>query len=283
MHLCRGTQGSLVVQSRHSPPRERRGLRAECRWVLTYISGASKIGDLQLPSTLEELARFLQESVGSGVVRVLASEARDSLSCACSPQPLKDIHAEAAHTSDVEIAPVSYCPLLSQGVWNILCQSGAAPQTQVETLCAATSIEGLGAVAVQADVSHFARQDFRYRRSCARSLHFGLLMATSLLENHRSLESARQREEQARNVVRSNAVACEEERARFSFQLHDGAVQSLVSVLHMVGALKEAPMQQPEQSALLQKSEERLSQAIREIRGIINSLHTPTSGPGGSG
>jgi signal transduction histidine kinase len=250
---------------------------------MTYISSATRIGDIQLPSTMEELARFLQESVGSGAVRVLASDARDLLSCACSPQPLKDIHAEAARTSNVEIAPVPYCTLLSQGMWNILCQSGTAPKTQVETLCAATSIEGLGAVAVQADVSHFARQDFRYRRLCARSLHFGLVMVTSLLENHRSLERARQREEQARNVIRSNAAAREEERARISFQLHDGAVQSLVSVLHMVGALKEATTQQPEQSALLQKSEELLSQAIREIRGIINSLHTPNSGSGRSG
>ena len=36
---------------------------------------------------------------------------------------------------------------------------------------------------------------------------------------------------------------------------------------------------QSEQNAILQKAEEALSQAIRELRGVINVLHTATPEP----
>jgi signal transduction histidine kinase len=159
-------------------------------------------------------------------------------------------------------------------VWNILCQRGTAPQAQGEILCAAASVEGIGSLAIQAEVAHFGRQDFRYRRSCCSALYLGLLSAINLLKIQGALEREQKREEQVRHLVHSNALARNEEREHLSVQLHDSVIQNMVSAFHMVEAIREMSTAQSEQGAILQKAEEALSQAIRELRGVINTLHT---------
>ena len=183
-----------------------------------------------------------------------------------------NLYSDVTHPSNFEIEPVPSCSLLSQGAWNILCQRGTTPQAHAEILCAVTSVEGLGSLAVQAEISHFARQDFRYRRFCCRALYLGLLSVINLLEGQRALERAHEREEQFRHLVHSNALARREERERISLRLHDSVIQSMVSAFHMVEAIRETNIHKLEQAAVLQKAEEALSQAIRD--------HSPNFGGG---
>ena len=244
--------------------------------MTSYLRRRLQIGETTHSPSLDGLVRFLQESVGPGVVRVLVSEAGEPLSCACSPNPFDGLHSDAIHPAAVEINPVRSCTLLSRGVWTVLCQRGTAPQAHGEILCAAATIEGLGSLAVQAEVTHFARQDFRYRRFCRSALHLGLLSVISLLESQRALEKTQEREEQVRHLVHSNALARQEERGRLSLQLHDGAIQSMAAAFHMIETVREMSEHQPEQSATLQQAEEVMSQAIREIRGVISALGTAT-------
>ena len=129
------------------------------------------------------------------------------------------------------------------------------------------------------EVSHFARQGFRYRRFCTRALYLALLSVIGILESQRALERAQEREEQIRHLVHSNAIARQEERERLSLQLHDGVIQSMTSAFHMVEAIREMSTLRPEQSAILQRAEEVMSQAIKELREFINALHTTTPGP----
>lgn len=246
---------------------------------MTYLGSRLQLGETPLSLPLDGLMRFLQESVGPGVVRVLISEDREPLSCVCSLRSFESLYSDANNSAAVEINPVPSCPLLSQGVWNILCQRGTAPQTDGETLCVAASIAGLGSLAIQAEVSHFARQDFRYRRFCCRTLYLSLLSVINLLESQRALERAHEREEQVRHLVHSNALAREKEGERLSLQLHDSVIQNMVSAFHMIEAIREMNTHHPEQSAILQRAEEVLSQAIRELRGVINALHTAAPGP----
>ncbi|MBF8267555.1 MAG: sensor histidine kinase [Dehalococcoidia bacterium] len=247
---------------------------------MTSISRGLSFQDAPFLPQIEGVAQYLQESLGPGAVRILFSDTRDALSCACSHQPLESLYASLALPPGVEISPVSSCPMLAQGLWRVLCQRGKAPQDHCDILCLATSGEGLGAVAIQVEVSHFARKDFRYRRFLSGSLLFGLLSVSSLLESRRLQAVVREREEQARNLISSHALAREVERERLSLELHDGIIQGLVSVCHMVEALREMTTQQPEQAALLQRSEEILRQSIQETRGIINALHSAIPGPG---
>lgn len=246
---------------------------------MSYPSGRLQLCEVLHSPSLDRLTGFLHESIGPGVVRVLGSEAKEPLSCVCSVYPLETLPSDDIPSATLEINPVPSCPLLSQGVWSILCQRGIAPPTRGETLCVAASVEGVGSLAIQAEVLHFARQDFRYRRFCCRTLYLSLLSVISLLESQRALERAREREEQVRHLVHANALAREGERERLSLQLHDGVIQSMVSAFHMVEAIREMDTYQPEHSAILQRAEEVLSQAIKELRGVINALHTATSGP----
>ncbi len=156
------------------------------------------------------------------------------------------------------------------------------PRTGAETLCVATCLEGKGAVAVQMEVSHFARQDARFRRFCAWNLRLGLLWTVTTLKDQSTLEASRRREERARGEVAAQAKAQAAGLEQLSFQLHDGAVQKIVAALHTVGALRTGIPDPEEQQTLLLRSEELLGQAVLELRSVINSLHTPPS-PEGSG
>ena len=194
------------------------------------------------------------------------------------PNPLETCAPAPIQSAVFEISPVSSCPMLSQGMWSVLCQNGEAPQGGTDVLCVASSWEGLGKLAVQVEMSHFARKDFRYRRFICSSLLFGLLSVGCLLEGQRLQATVNELEEQARELARSHALAREMERERLSVQLHDGVIQGLVSVTHMIGALRETADNEPEQAALLERSEELLRQSIRETREIINTLHSAPSG-----
>lgn len=246
---------------------------------MSYLSSQLHSEESLHSPHLDRLVRLLYESVGPGVVRVLISKDREPLSCACSLYHFESLHSGAIPSAVLEINPVPSCPLLSQGVWRILCQGGTAPRTQSETLCVAASVDGVGSLAIQAEVSHFARQDFHWRRFCCRSLYLSLLSVVSLLETQHALERAREREEQVHHLMHANALAREEERERLSIQLHDGAIQSMVSAFHMVEAVREMGTHRPEHSAVLQKAEDVLRQAIMELRGVISTLHKATSGP----
>jgi signal transduction histidine kinase len=79
--------------------------------------------------------------------------------------------------------------------------------------------------------------------------------------------------------VHSNALARREERERISLRLHDSVIQRMVSAFHMVEAIRETNIHKLEQAAILQKAEEVLSQAIRELREVINALHSAAPGP----
>ena len=107
---------------------------------MTYLGSRLQIGETPLSTPLDGLVRFLQESMGPGVVRVLVSEDSEPPFCVCSFHPFDGLYSDAIHSAAVEINPVSSCPLLSQGVWTILCQRGTAPQAHGEVLCAAASI-----------------------------------------------------------------------------------------------------------------------------------------------
>ena len=138
-------------------------------------------------------------------------------------------------------------------------------------------------MAIQVEVLHFARRDFRYRRLLGGSMLFGLRLASSLMESRRLLAQVTQGEERVGNLIGSQALAREAERERLSMQLHDGVIQCLVSVTHMVEALREMPAPHPGQAALLKRSEELLRQSIQEARGIINAFHSPSREPGSGG
>ena len=243
---------------------------------MNHLGDRSRLGEPPVSPTLDELTRFLQESIGPGIVKVLISEATEPLACVCTSQPSKSLSSDFTHPTAFEIRPVPRCTLLSQGVWNVLCQRGTAPQVQGEILCAAASVEGIGSLAIQAEITHFGRQDFRYRRFCCSALYLGLLSAINLLKIQRALGREHEREEQVRHLVHSNALARNEEREHLSLQLHDSVIQNMVSAFHMVEAIRETSTDQSEQGAILQKAEEALSQAIRELRGVINTLHTAT-------
>ncbi|MDA0988096.1 MAG: histidine kinase [Chloroflexi bacterium] len=246
---------------------------------MTYLSSQPRFGEAPISPTLDELIKFLQESIAPGIVRVMISESGEALPCVCTRQHPNNLYSGITHPLAFEIEPVPSCPLLSQGVWTILCERGATPQANGEILCAVASVAGLGSLAVQAEISHFARQDFRYRRFCCRALHLALLSAINLMEGQRALERVHERDEQVRHLVHSNALARKEERERLSRQLHDSVIQSMVSAFHMVEAIREMGTHEPEHAAVLQIAEGLLSQTIREIRGIINVLHTATPEP----
>lgn len=245
---------------------------------MTHVGSRIQLGEAHSLLSVDGLVRLLHESVGPGLVRVLRSKSGETLSCACSPHPFGNFCSNTT-LSTAEIIPVPSCLLLSRGLWEIQCQRGTAPQSHGETLCAAASVEGLGSLAVQAEVSHFARQDFRYRRLCSKSLQLGLLSMINLLESQRALEREHESAGLARHLVHSNALVKKEERERLSLQLHDGVIQSMVSAFHMVEAVREMNIQPPEQNAILQRAEETLHQAIRELRGVINTLHTASPEP----
>lgn len=158
-----------------------------------------------------------------------------------------------------------------------MAQAGSPPQTGAETLCVAARLNGQGAAAVQVEVSHFARQDVRFRRFFAWSLRMGLLWTISTLADQSAVTASLRREEAARGDMISSAQGQFEELEQISFQLHDGAVQKVVAALHTVGALRVGVPDEEEQHALLLRSEELLSQAVLELRSVINSLHTPSA------
>lgn len=245
---------------------------------MTYLNSHPRLGEAPVSPTLDDLIKFLQESIGPGIVRVMISESGEALPCVCTRQHPNNLYSGITHPLAFEIEPVPSCTLLSQNVWTILCERGSTPQANGEILCAIASVEGLGSLAVQAEISHFARQDFRYRRFCCRALHLALLSAINLMEGQRALERVHERDEQVRHLVHSNALARKEERESLSLQLHDGVIQSMISAFHMVEAVREMGTQKPGQTAVLQRAEDVLSQAIREIREVINALHTSTSG-----
>ncbi|MBI2856570.1 MAG: hypothetical protein HYX93_06975 [Chloroflexi bacterium] len=249
-------------------------LISTCNWLLTR--------DTEVAFQVEGIAGFIMKSVGSGVVRILVSDTACPFPCAGYPQTLEHLYARAADPGALQISPVSSCPRLDEGGWDVLCQIGKPPPAGGEVLCTTASVDGLGAVAVQAEVSNFARRDFRYRRLCCGSLLLGLISVCSLLEGRFALELARQEQERGRRLESTSAHAQEMERVRLSFLLHDGVVQNMVAVTHMVDALREALAGSPEQMALIERSEGLLRQAVGEVRGVINALHSPVSDSVGS-
>ena len=102
---------------------------------MNHLSKRSQLGEPPVSSALDELTRFLQESIGPGIVKVLISEATEPLACVCTSEPSKNLFSDFTHPPAFEIHPVPHCTLLSQGVWNILCQKGTAPQANGELLC----------------------------------------------------------------------------------------------------------------------------------------------------
>ena len=234
--------------------------------------------DTTVLSQIEEVAHHLLEVSGPGAVRVLFSDASETFYRTCSLQTPGDVCTGPIEPKLSDINPVQSCPLLSQGMWSVLSQSGESPVDNVDVLCVASSWEGLGKLAVQVEVARFARKDFRHRRSICRSLLFGLLSVGSLMEGQRLRDRVKEMEEQAHNLIRSHALAREMERERLSVQMHDGVIQGLISVTLMVEALREMADQEPEQAALLEKSEDLLRRSIRETRGVINALHSGSSG-----
>ena len=204
------------------------------------------------------------------------------MSCACSPPPLKHLYAKVGEPDAFKISPTPSCPRWTQGEWDTLYQRGKAPTADAEVICVAALVDGLGAVAVQAEVSNFARRYFRYRRLCCGSVLLGLISVCSLLEGRNALEITPQEQERGLRLVNSSAHVQEMEREQLSLLLHDGVVQNMVAVTHMMDALREASAGSPEQKALFDRSEGLLRQAVGEVRGIINALHSPVPGSLGS-
>ena len=201
-----------------------------------------------------------------------------AFSCACSPQPLKHLYAKVAEPDALKMNPTPSCPRWTQGEWDTLYQRGKAPPADGEVICVAALVDGLGAVAVQAEVSNFARRDFRYRRLCCGSLLLGLISVCSLLGGRYALEITRREQERGLRLVNSSAHVKEMEREQLSILLHDGVVQNMVAVTHMMDALREASAGSQEQMTLFERSEGLLRQVVGEVRGIINALHSPVPG-----
>jgi hypothetical protein len=69
--------------------------------MTSYPSSRLQIEDPTLSPPLDGLVRFLQESVGPGVVRVLISEAREPLSRARSLRPFDGHYSYAVHSATI--------------------------------------------------------------------------------------------------------------------------------------------------------------------------------------